>query len=105
VGSLFPSPAKQLLGTERNFAIHLLFHFIAFGTLTWLISLLARTERARLVGLLLALVLGVVIEWLEHAWYLAPFEISDVRDDALAALVGFLIGHPKLFGRLSKSSS
>jgi hypothetical protein len=105
LGSLLPSHARQLLGTERHLAIHVFCHFIAFGTLAWLLSAIARTERLRLLGLLLAVALGLVIEWLEHAWYFAPFEISDVRDDTLAALIGFLAGHPKLFGRFLKSQS
>lgn len=100
VGSLLPQPAKSVLGTSprngqemtaRIAWTHRAVHFAAFGSTALFLLLVARSTRQRQAAILTTVALGAGIEMLQHAIYRSEFESCDVRDDALAACLVYLL--------------
>lgn len=85
--------------------VHRPFHFAAFALtalLLWRFLVVVDrtfpasrilTARAWLSALVATIVLGGVLELMQHAIYRNPMEWWDVRDDALAAIAAVLVGH------------
>jgi hypothetical protein len=93
-------------GTAASLAqVHRPFHFVAFALtalLLWrFLEVVDRTfpasrilaARAWLSALVATIVLGGILELLQHAIYRNRMEWWDVRDDALAAIAAILVGH------------
>jgi len=70
---------------------HRIAHWLAFGSLAFLLSLLGRNIPQRLLTTASVAALGVLIELVQHALYHNPVETWDIRDDAYASLAGLLL--------------
>lgn len=102
IGSFLPPEAKVALGTttsSRNSAIqhrvkaeHMFAHFGAFGIAALSLAVLAETVAQRAAALAGVLALALAIELLQKAMNGGPIEYWDVRDDALASIVGSALG-------------
>jgi hypothetical protein len=101
IGSLLPGDLKVELGTTTKqqqvhpnkdvILPHRLAHFALFGFTACLLMLLARTNQGEIVSVLLAILLGSVIEFAQHAVYRFTFEWWDVRDDAIGAIGAYVL--------------
>lgn len=100
--SFLPGEAKEALGTETRSTIpavrhraavrHTTGHLVAFAIAALLFTIASAKKSHRLYYLLMIVVLGLTIEYCEHAIYGSTFEWWDVRDDSLAAAVGYVFG-------------
>jgi hypothetical protein len=100
--SFLPGEAKEVIGTETRSPIpavqhraavrHTTGHLMAFGIAALLFTIASAKKSHRLYYLFMIAVLGLIIEYFEHAIYGSTFEWWDVRDDSLAATVGYLFG-------------
>ncbi len=98
IGSLGPFDFRgPWLGAKVGFfgmfhlTPHRVMHFSAFGILAAVLTLSGSRIRDRLFGLAMAISFGVLIEVLEFLSTTNKFEYWDVRDDALAAFLGFAL--------------
>jgi len=66
-------------------------HLLAFGTLSTSLSLTGRRIQRRILTLSLLIAFAILVETAELIGSTVPFEFSDVRDDLVAALVGYAI--------------
>jgi hypothetical protein len=91
---MLPEWAKQDLGTNigagQVFSFHRLVHLAAFGCTSLLLIALARTRKQRIAALALVIATGFGIEFLEDYIYHCGLEVWDVRDDTVAALLGYM---------------
>lgn len=71
--------------------LHRLLHFLAFGLLAAVITLLSSRISHRLSGLGLVICFGCAIEVLQWLQSRNGLEFRDVRDDAVAALGGAIL--------------
>jgi hypothetical protein len=71
--------------------LHRLFHLLAFGVTALLLLLIARTARQRLYAVLAVVGLGIAIECAQHILFGSPLEWWDMRDNALAAAMAWLV--------------
>jgi hypothetical protein len=69
---------------------HRVEHWVIFGILALLCTVLCRRVLHRIGALAAVISLGVVIELLQHVVYSIPVETWDIRDDCEGAFVGFL---------------
>jgi hypothetical protein len=76
---------------------HRIVHFVAFGSLAILLSLIGRRIQHRLVALAAVIGFGLLIEILEFRLSTNKFEVWDVKDDALAACVGYALVEVYMF--------
>ena len=102
VVALSPSEAKIFLGTEtrsqdpvvkaHTVVVHRRAHFFCFGLAALLLGALSRSRWALLVSGLLVIAWGLTIEVTQHLVFGSIFEVWDVRDDSLSAIVGCGLG-------------
>jgi VanZ family protein len=95
VGSLMPLHAKVALHTLNVSRVpaqaswnHRAFHFIGFGVAAYLLSVLSRNARRRVLALVATIALGILLEVIQQHMGRNPFEVWDVRDDSIAAFIG-----------------
>jgi hypothetical protein len=68
---------------------HRIVHWIAFASLSFLLTLLCRNFAQRFMGLTGLVAVGALIEWLQHIIYSGRLETSDIFDDGYGAFAGF----------------
>ena len=85
VGSLQPVRPRLVVGLHREA------HWLAFATAALLLLLLSRTRRQELHRVIAACLLGLSLECLQHLIYGNTMEWRDVRDDALAITLAFVL--------------
>lgn len=78
------SPQSGLFANRR----HRIVHWVSFGGLAFVLALLGRNTKQRVLASATAAGLGVVIEYLQCVIYLNALETWDIRDDLCASLVG-----------------
>ncbi len=71
--------------------LHRGFHFLAFGATALLMLFIAQTPRQRLLAAFGVMGLGIAIETAQHCIFGTPLEWWDVRDNALAVAVVWLM--------------
>lgn len=71
---------------------HRSFHFLAFGSTAFLLLLIGRSTKQRILGPLGVIALGIAIEYMQNWIFGCPLEWWDMRDDALAVAAAWLIG-------------
>jgi hypothetical protein len=93
-GSLLPLNAKRALHTLNTSRIsaraswnHRAVHFLGFGGAAFLLTLAVRTSRERLLAIAAVIAIGVSLEFVQYRLGRTPFELWDVRDDAIAAVL------------------
>jgi hypothetical protein len=69
---------------------HRIVHWLSFGGLAFVLGLLGRNTRQRVLGSAAVAGLGLGIEYLQHVIYMNPLETWDIRDDLRASLVGLI---------------
>jgi VanZ family protein len=87
IGSLQPERP-----THEHNALHRLFHFACFGILATLSRLVLKNQRSLLFIILACVILGVGLEFGQHLIYRIGIEWDDVRDDAIGAVAGAVVG-------------
>ena len=102
IGSFLPPQIKQAIGTEarssrtaerrRAHLKHRAGHLIAFGIDAFLFAAASIRKTHRFYYFLFTVLLGLAIEYTQHATYGFIFEWWDLRDDTLAAVVGCIFG-------------
>ncbi len=78
------SPQTGLFANRR----HRIVHWVSFGGLAFVLALLGRNTKQRVLASATAAGLGVAIEYLQYVIYVNPLETWDIRDDLCASLVG-----------------
>jgi hypothetical protein len=78
--------SAAILARQRHRALH----WLSFGGLAFLVTLLGRNRRERLLAPAAVAGLGVSIEYLQHVIYANALETWDIRDDLFACLAGLL---------------
>jgi len=104
LASLGPFPLRNALPMTTTInlfgclqlTVHRLTHFVAFGLQALTLTLIGRQRWQRLLCLAATIGFGCLIEAFEFMSSTNIFEFSDVRDDSLAALAGFVIGEALL---------
>jgi len=71
--------------------IHREIHWLAFAGASLLLFLLSRTRTQETLRAIAILLLGFCLEFAQHLIYRNPVEWRDVRDDALAILLAFVL--------------
>ena len=71
---------------------HRVVHFVEFGVAGLLLSVLGDNLAPRVRSLIGIVILGLMIEYAQHASGRSPMEWWDVRDDTYAACLGCLLG-------------
>ena len=93
VGSLQPERLSLLAG------VHRVIHWLAFGGAALLLFCVSRGPRQEILGAFATVLLGLLLEILQHVIYRNCMEWRDVVDDGLAILVAIalyrLTGSPK----------
>jgi hypothetical protein len=70
---------------------HRTVHFTIFGATTCLFLVLGRNRWQQFACAVAVFALGAWIEWAQAFFYRNPFEWADVRDDAIAILLGSVL--------------
>jgi Ca2+/H+ antiporter len=85
--SLIPLPWKDAIGTTGIF--HRAGHLLAFLILAFLLCRMASSLAAKIVRCLGAVLLGIVLETVEHLLYRDRMEWDDVLVDTIGVAAGF----------------
>ena len=87
LASANPSAVATVLARRR----HRIAHWLCFGGLAFLLALLGRNTRQRVLAATAVAALGLLIEYFQHTIYSNPIETWDVRDDTCASLAGLIV--------------